>query len=178
MSKQTQKEGGDSFVRKLSRFIVEKRNLIFLIYAVLMIFSVFSRGWVKVENALDTYLPDDSETEQGLDVMDTQFTTFGTAQIMFSSVSLDEAEAIEEEIKNMEGVQGVEFDDTTDHYSDVSALYSVTFDYSEDDERCLDVLNRLEETYSNYDIYVSTDLGNAEAETLENMIWAVPKVVN
>ena len=43
--------GGESFMVKLSTFIVDKRNLFFLITIILVIFSMFSRNWVEVENA-------------------------------------------------------------------------------------------------------------------------------
>lgn len=165
MSRKTA-QNSDSFMMKLSGFIVDKRNLIFLIFLLLIIFSAFSRSWVEVENALDTYLPEDSETKQGLNVMEDQFTTFGTARIMFANVTLAEAEDIRERMEAVSGVQSVEFDDTADHYSSVSALYEVTFDYDEDDRRCLEALDCLTETFAAYDTYLSTDLGNAAAESL------------
>lgn len=69
----------DGFMMKLVCFIVDKRNLFFLTMIIMIIFSAFSRNWVEVENDLASYLPDTSETRQGLDVMEEQFTTFGTA---------------------------------------------------------------------------------------------------
>ena len=37
---------------KLATFIVDKRNLIFLLVIIGLIFSCFSAGWVDVENVL------------------------------------------------------------------------------------------------------------------------------
>lgn len=37
---------------KIATFIVDKRNLFFLIYIVALIFSVFAKSWVKVDNEL------------------------------------------------------------------------------------------------------------------------------
>ncbi|HRV73866.1 MAG TPA: MMPL family transporter [Eubacteriales bacterium] len=173
MSKRNDKKGGDSFLIKLSSFIVDKKSLIFLVFIILLVFSAFSRNWVEVENALDVYLPDDSETRQGIDIMDEQFTTFGTAEIMFANITLDEAQQINERLSDMDGVQSVSFDDSTEHYNNVSALYDITFDYDEDDERCLDSLDAITEAYSAYDTYISTDLGNADAESLSAEINAI-----
>ena len=58
-----------NFMTKLATFIVDKRNLFFLLTIILLIFSAFSRNWVKVENQLTAFLPDSSETKQALDVM-------------------------------------------------------------------------------------------------------------
>ena len=91
MSGQAAPDKGNQFMLKLAGVIVDKRNLIFLITALLLIFSFFSRNWVEVENALDAYLPENSETRQGLNVMEEQFTTFGSARLMFANVTLEEA---------------------------------------------------------------------------------------
>ena len=71
--------GKDSFMVKLARQIVDRRNLIFLVVIIGIIFSAFSQSWVEVENDLVEFLPDDSPSRVGLDVMEEQFTTFGTA---------------------------------------------------------------------------------------------------
>ena len=83
MSKSQQAQEQESNIMiKISGFIVDKRNLFFLIYIILIIFSAFSRNWVQVENELSAYLPDTAETCIGLDLMEEQFTTYGTAKIM------------------------------------------------------------------------------------------------
>ena len=46
---------------KIATFIVDKRNLFFLIYIVALIFSVFAKSWVKVDNELTDYLPEIEE---------------------------------------------------------------------------------------------------------------------
>ena len=169
MAKPTE-QSGDSFMLKLSRFIVDKRNLVFLIVIIGLIFSVFSRSWVQVESDLTAYLPESSQTRQALDVMDDQFITFGTARVMAANIPLADAFDMQERLEALDGVQGVEFDETDAHYSSVSALFSVTFDYDENDERCLETLERVKSELSAYDLYVSTDLGNTQEETIDHEI--------
>lgn len=79
------KSGG--FIQKLATFIVDKRNLFFLLYVFAAVFCVFSMNWVQVENDVTTYLPEDTETRQGLVAMNENFATFGTAQVMVSNVT-------------------------------------------------------------------------------------------
>ena len=172
MAKPTE-QSGESFMLKLARFIVDKRNLVFLVVIIGLIFSVFSRSWVQVENDLTAYLPADSETRQALDVMDEQFTTFGTASVMVANLPLADAFDLQEKLEDVEGVQGVAFDETDEHYNNVSALFSVTFDYDEDDERCLDALERVKNSLAGYDLYVSTDLGNTQEETIDHEISVI-----
>ena len=172
MEKQTKNasSGGESFMVKLSTFIVDKRNLFFLITIILVIFSMFSRNWVEVENDLTFYLPEDSETKKALNVMDGEFTTYGTAEVMVANIAYEDAERMLDDLKEIKGVQSIDFDDTTDHYNNASALYSITFDYDETDDACLDSLDKVKEYLSGQDIYVKTELGNTQAETIEREI--------
>ena len=162
-----EKEDSQSFMVRLATFIVDKRSLILLITVIGLIFSAFSRNWVEVENDLTFYLPEDSETKQALNVMEEQFTTYGTADVMVANITYDDACALEDELKEIKGVQSVSFDDTSDHYANASALFSITFDYDEDDDSCLDALDQVEDLLSDQDLYVSTDLGNALAESID-----------
>ena len=172
MSNETKKTGS-SFMEKLSTVIVDKRNLIFLLTIILLVFSAFSRNWVEVESDLTYYLPSDSETKQALDIMDEQFTTYGTAEVMVANITPEQAAALEPKIKEIKGVQSVDYDETTAHYNNLSALYSITFAYSEDDEACLDSLEAVKEYLSDYDLYVDTDLGNTQQETIDHEISVI-----
>ena len=116
------------FLEKLSTFIVDRRNLFFLLYAIAIVFCIFSMNWVEVENDVTTYLPEDTETRQGLVAMNENFTTFATAQIMVSNITYETAEEICEIITDIEGVTMVTFDASADHYTNASALYDVGFD--------------------------------------------------
>lgn len=55
-----------NFVERMAGFIVDKRNGFFLMYIGLIIFSLVSTNWVSVNNDLTSYLPEETETRQGL----------------------------------------------------------------------------------------------------------------
>lgn len=162
---------------RISAFIVDKRNLIFLLFVILLIFSAFARGWVKVEDDLAQYLPVASETRQGLDLMEKEFTTFGSAEVMVANISLADAQALCDSLGELEGIQGIAFDDSPEHYNSVSALYSITFDYPQEDGACLTALENVKNRLAGYDIYVSTSLGNAKAEIIEREVSVIMVLV-
>ena len=176
MSEHKEGKSGENMMMTLAAFIVDKRNLIFLIVIIGFIFSAFSTGWIEVENNLQEYLPDDSETRQGLDVMEEQFITYGTAQIMVANVSLDQAKALYEELCDLDGVQSIGFDEN-ENYNHVSALYNVTFAYSETDDQCLEALDRVKAHLADCDFYVSTALGNSVAEIIESEVSVIMVLV-
>ena len=96
MSKGTEKS---SFFEKLATVIVDKRNLIFFLYACALIFCLFSRNWVSVCNDITEYLPETTETRQGLTLMEEEFTTFGTARVMVSHVTYEIAEELGQRVQ-------------------------------------------------------------------------------
>ena len=134
-------KGKGSAMLKVAEFIVDKRNLFFLLFAILFIFTFFSRNWVQVEDDLASYLPADSETRQGLDLMEKEFVTFGSAQVMVANISYPDAEELSARLNELPGVQSVDFDHSLKHYNDVSALYDVTFDYPQENDKCLEALD-------------------------------------
>ena len=160
----------DSGMKKFAAFIVDKRNLFFLIYAVALVFSLFSRNWVEVENDITTYLPDDTETRQGLTVMNDNFVTYGSARVMLSNVTQERAQNIADDLLEVEGVSRVTFDDTEDHYRSASALLDVSFDAEETDERAITVMHTIEDMLAPYDCYIDTAVGvDSSAELASEM---------
>ncbi len=165
-NEQKAKKGGNQAMLKICGFIVDKRNLFFLLFGILIIFSAISRNWVNVENSMSHYLPDSTETKQGLDLMEQEFITYGTCNVMVANLSYEQAESIGQKLEFMPGIFSVDYDDSEDHYYNGSSYYNITFDYDEKDDRCLEVLDRVKTELAGYDYYLSTTLGDIEAELI------------
>ena len=174
---QNTKKGGNQAMLKICGFIVDKRNLFFLLFGILIIFSAISRNWVGVENSMAFYLPASAETKQGLDLMDEEFITYGACNVMVANVSYEQAEKIGERLEMLEGVYSAEFDDTEEHYANGSAYYNITFDYDEDDDACLDALDGVKNMLDGYDYYLTTDLGDTESELIAEEMSTITVLV-
>ena len=167
-------------MEKVAAFIVDKRNLFFLLYIFALIFSVIARSWVQVENDITTYLPDSTETRQGLTVMNDNFVTYGSARVMVSNVSYDTALHLQEVIEDIDGVTEVTFDDSTEHYPGAAALFDVTFDGTETDPVSVQAMEEIRQTLAGYDLYVDTRVGVDDSAQLESemvVIVAVAAVI-
>lgn len=160
-------------MEKLATFIVDKRNLFFLLYIFAIVFCIFSNGWVKVENDITTYLPDQTETRQGLTIMNDEFITYGTAKIMISNLSYERGEALKEKILEINGVSDVAFDNTKEHYLNSSALFDITFDGTAADEISVDAMHRIEDMLSGYDTYIDTEVGADTAADLQSEMQVI-----
>lgn len=171
-----QNQSGGALI-KICSFIVDKRNLFFLIYGILMIFSAISRNWTIVENDLASYLPLTSETRQGLDLMEEQFTTYGSCKAMIANVSYDQAEEIKEDIEEIQGVFQAELSNEPDSYNNGSALFNITFDYDEKDDECLTSLDLVKEYLQDYDCYITTTLGDTQSELIDAEMQVITVIV-
>lgn len=169
-----------SGMEKIATFIVDKRNLFFLLYAFALIFSIVATGWVKVENDITTYLPEDTETRQGLTVMNDNFVTYGTARVMVSNVTYETAENICSDLESIDDVTSVDFDDTTDHYKSASALFSVTFDGTTTDDISVHALHTIRDMLAGYDTYIDTEVGvdtSADLQSEMSVILVLAAIV-
>ncbi len=167
------KKSSGSFMHRVSEFIVDKRGLIFIAVLICMIFSVFSMGWVTVQNDLTSFLPEKSDSKAGVDVMMNEFTLFGSAQVMVANVSLEKAYEIKEKIEKIDGIALIEFGEDAAHYNNVSACYSITFSYPQSDSRCEEALNQIKTEMKGYDTYISSDIGNPLGAILDNEIMLI-----
>ena len=72
MKEKEEKQKGN-FWLTAATFIVNKRKAIEILFILAIIYSVLSINKVQVNQDITSYLPADSETRQGLSIMDEQF---------------------------------------------------------------------------------------------------------
>ena len=166
------KEKG-SVMEKIARFIVDKRNLFFLLYIAVLIFSVFSMNWKSVETDVTLYLNERSETRQGIDTMNEHFAMFSSARVMVTNVTYEEAKTLSERIAAVEGVTMVDFSNTPECYRDANALMSVTFDGTDLQERTMTCLANIKEILAGYDYVVDTTVGYDQIAELNQQMMEI-----
>ena len=86
--------------------------------------------------------------------MDEEFTTYASAQVMLSNVTYRQAEKVAAQLAELDGVSSVAFDDSTDHFKDSSALFSVSFTGKEGSPEADAALAAVKELAAPYDHYV------------------------
>ena len=146
-------------MKRVAAFIVDKRNLFFLLYVVALVFSLFSMNWVQVENDITTYLPEDTETRRGLTVMNENFVSFGSARVMISNITPSRARELADRVGEIQGVSQVTFDSSGNHYRSGSALLDVNFDAEATDPRTEEAMAAIRTLLDGYDVYVDTTVG-------------------
>lgn len=154
------------FLKQLAAAIVNLRYLIFLAFAVAAVYCFLSVGRVQINSDLTAFLPPDAETRRGLTVMDEEFVTYASAQVMVSNITYETAEALSEQIAEVDNVTEVVFDDTRAHYKDSAALFSVSFGGTVSDPDTEAAMAQVKAIVEKYDHYISSEVGNDFQEHL------------
>ncbi|MBQ3787079.1 MAG: RND transporter, partial [Lachnospiraceae bacterium] len=141
----------------------------------------FTAGRVTVINELTDYLKDDTETRQGLDIMDDQFVTFGSAKVMIQNIGFAQAQELAKTLEQVKGVSSVTFYEEDDEdekeitdaealkdvYNDASALFLITFETDEDDDEAKKSMANVREVLSDYDTYFYSTVDKDDAKNLK-----------
>lgn len=167
----------DNFMMWLAAFIVNKRKAFIALFALACIYSAISIPKVGVINDLTEYLPEDTETRQGLDIMEEEFVTFGTAKILVSNITYEKALGLAGELEEIKGISAVSFydeeddsydsDERGDYYKDASALYTLTFEEEEDTPLSQEAMAQVRQVLEGYSSYVYTTVDKDDAASLK-----------
>lgn len=136
-------------------FAIDKRWLFYVLIigmAALCLFSIFQ---IDINNSLVSYMPSDSNSGKGYEIMESEFTDLVTAQLLLDNVSLDQCEDIRTQLSELEGVYSVEFDEKS--YEFGTGVFNITLDYEESAEAGA-VLEAIKETVELFDGGISSSM--------------------
>ena len=175
-----QEKRTESPMTKVARFIVDKRKAFYLVFIAAFVFCAASINKVQVNNDITSYLPAQTETRRGLTIMDEEFVTLGSANVMVSNVTYQTALDLSKKLERIEGVSEVTFDSTEEHYKNSSALFTISFDGEETDPATVEAMNEVLSALDGYDVYSSTQIGRDVSASLQKemtVILAIAAVV-
>ena len=150
---------GESLFHRIATFIVDKRHLFFVLYLFAIVFCLFSMKWVTVENDITNYLPEVTETRQGLVTMNENFAPVATARVMVSNISYETAQDLNDTLSQIDGIEMILFDDSADHYRDAAALYDITLSAGNNDPVSLQAMAQVRDALAGYDTAIDTLVG-------------------
>lgn len=168
-----QEKRTESPMTKIARFIVDKRKAFYLIFIAAFLFCAASINKVQINNDITSYLPAQTETRRGLTIMEEEFITLGSANVMVPNVTYQTALELSEKLEGISGVSEVVFDDTQEHYKQSSALFTISFDAEETDPATIEAMNQVLEALDGYDVYASTQIGRDESVTLQQEMTVI-----
>lgn len=182
-----ERKKSENFMLWLAGFIVNKRKAFIALFVLACIYSAVSISKVGIINELTEYLPESTETRQGLDIMEAEFTTFGTAKVLVSNITYEKALSLSKELEEIDGISAVSFyeegedayrdQELSDYYKDACALYSITFEEEEDTKTSQAAMAQVRETLEGYSSYVYTTVDKDDAASLRKDMKGIVAIV-
>ena len=164
----------NNILKKISRQIVDKRVIIMIAFLAACVYCALSISRVHVNNDITSFLPPDTDTRRGLTIMENEFTTYASANVMLANTTYERASAAAEKIETLEHVTGVTFDNSPAHFVDSAALLTISFDGTSDDENVIATMNEIRSLTAGFDIYTSSDIGaDLLGEIAQQMVGVV-----
>ena len=148
-------------MKRLTGFIVNKRNIIFSAMLILTAVCAFLIPKVSVNSDMTKYLPDDSSMKQGISLMEKEFPTAGeayTIRVMFKRLDSEKKTEFKDALAAVENVDSVTYDkDSSDYNSGEYTLYILNTRYGYDTEEETAVEKQVTERFSGYEVTVKND---------------------
>ena len=156
---------------KAARLIIRSRWIIFVLFAAAALYCALSLGKVRLNGDLTAFLPEQSETRRAITAMSGEFASYGSFRAMAEDLSPDEAAALAGRIRQIDHVAGVSFDGGEKTYKDGYALYAVSFDLPQGDDRIDEAAARVEEVLEPYKHYTAYEPGSYSDRLAKEMVW-------
>ena len=164
----------NNILKKISRQIVDKRVIIMIAFLAACVYCALSISRVHVNNDITSFLPPDTDTRRGLTIMENEFTTYASANVMLANTTYERASAAAEKIETLEHVTGVTFDNSPAHFVDSAALLTISFDGTSDDENVISAMNEIRSLTAGFDTYTSSEIGaDLLGEIAQQMVGVV-----
>ncbi len=152
-------------MKRLTSFIVNKRNIILSAMLILTAVCAFLMPKVSVNSDMTKYLPDDSSMKQGISLMEKEFPTVKksyTIRVMFERLDSEKKTKIKDALAAIANVDSVTYDiDSSDYNSGEYTLYILNTNYGYDTEEEAVIEKQVKEKFSDYEVTVKNDDASA-----------------
>ena len=148
-------------MKRLTIFIVNKRNIILFAMLILTAVCAFLMPKVSVNSDMTKYLPDDSSMKQGISLMEKEFPTVKksyTIRVMFERLDSEKKTKLKDALAAIANVDSVTYDiDSSDYNSGEYTLYILNTNYGYDTEEAAVIEKQVKEKFSDYEVTVKND---------------------
>lgn len=135
-------------MKKLANWIVDKKSVIFIIVAVLIVVSVIGIFKTNVNYDMSKYLPPDSSVKHGMELMEKEYGDMSSITVMFDDLSEEEQTKRKEELEDLKHVKSVVyFQDDETYQKDNHSKYMLNISANTYSEEARNVLKNVEDAY-------------------------------
>lgn len=157
-------------MKRVSDFLVNHCYVIFGVILVLTVICGILSTQVKINKDIYSYMPADSETALGLDIMNDEFDYSSTSnyEMMLTDVPEDQKMAIKEHIESIDGVDSVDYDSSDNYNRDRYTRYKIYVGAAADSKTADRVYNTIHDEYAaQYEITEAGQVYNYNGDVMQ-----------
>lgn len=151
-------------MKKITNFIVEKKNFVLILMVLITLVSAFLITKVNINQDMTKYLPDSSSMKQGLKIMNEELSDSSngtTIRVMVDDLTEEEKTKFLEKFQDMDNVSNINYDIDSDSFNkDNHTLYELTTQYDSNSDEVDNIKSNLEKLSQDYTLVY--ELGNSE----------------
>ena len=121
-------------MKKIGEFITKFRYIILVLFLMLFCFCLYNFNNVKVNNDITTYLPDNTETKYAIDLMNKEYGTFTSINLMVENIDSVYSREIYEKLDTISDIKNISYIEKDNNTLYTIQLVNVT------DEIMIDVI--------------------------------------
>ena len=163
-------------MRKITDFLVNHCYVIFGVFLVLTVVCGILSTKVTINKDIYSYMPADSETSLGLDIMNDEFDYDKTSsyEMMLTDVPASAKTSIKEDIESVDGVGSVDYDESDEYNRDQYTRYKINIDVPADSEDAQRIYDTIHDKYAKqYEIAES-----GQVHTFNGAVLKVPVAIS
>ena len=143
-------------MKKITDFIVNKRYIILIAFIILAIICASISKKVNINYDINKYLPQNSPTRIGLNIMENEFKETSSFNLMFKGLKENEKQDIYNYLNGLDNIYSVDYDETEEFNKDDYTLYVITVDSDKDSEVSSNIYNTIKEKYndSKFEVFI------------------------
>lgn len=146
-------------MKKLTNIIVEKKNVLFILYVIITLICLWGILNVNVNYDMSKYLPDDSEVKIGMKKMKEDFGATSSVTVMFKNLNNEEQLEMVSNLEKIKNVDSVTYDQSNENYQkDNYSKYVITMNVDTYSSEARETVEKIKDKYDN--VYLSGEVVN------------------
>ena len=107
-------------LKKIGEFITKFRYIILVLFLILFSFCLYNFNNVKINNDITTYLPDNTETKYSIDLMNKEYGSFTSINLMVENINSIDSRKIYKKLDSIKEIKNVSYKE-----KDNNTLYTI-----------------------------------------------------
>lgn len=160
-------------MKKFTDFIVEKRYYILIIFILLTGLCLYLSNYVTVNHNIADYLPTDSVTRKGMDIMEDTFDPLKSSDlnIMFDDLKEQDKLDIKDKLSKIKNVASVSYEEGRDYNYKNHTLYVVNVKDTADSKMAREVYKEIKREFKDYKYFTSGNIASNNEDVLH--LWII-----